>query len=158
MTKFNGRPVEILVIEDNEGDILLTQEAFKAEKIRNNIHVALDGEKAIEFLRKDSEFSDAITPDIILLDLNLPKKDGRQVLKEIKEDNNLKRIPVVIMTSSKSDQDIDKAYKLHANSYMIKPVSLEKFSEVVSAIENFWFTIVVLPDDDTSKKGSTKWN
>lgn len=147
MKQFNGKPVEILLVEDNPGDVELTREAFKQSKINNNIHVAKDGEQALDFLRKQGTFTGVTTPDIVLLDLNLPKKDGRQVLEEVKHDETLRRIPVVIMTSSKSEQDVVKTYDLHANSYLIKPVNLEKFAEVVEAIENFWFTIVVLPDN-----------
>ena len=147
MKQFNGKPVEILLVEDNPGDVELTREAFKQSKINNNIHVAKDGEQALDFLRKQGTFTGVTTPDIVLLDLNLPKKDGRHVLEEVKQDEALRRIPVVIMTSSKSEQDVVKTYDLHANSYLIKPVNLEKFAEVVEAIENFWFTIVVLPDN-----------
>jgi len=141
----NTKPIEILLVEDNEGDIILTNEAFKTCKIANIMHVARDGEQAMEFLNREGEHANATTPDLILLDLNLPKKDGKQVLKEIKENDNLKTIPVVILTSSKSEQDIVKSYGLHANSYIVKPVDLEKFIEIVDAIENFWFTVVVLP-------------
>ncbi len=152
MKSFNGKPVEILLVEDNEGDIILTREAFKDSKIANNIMVVSDGEAAMCFLRKTNGYEDAITPDLILLDINIPKKDGKQVLQEIKEDAQLRVIPTVILTSSKSEQDIVKSYGLHANSYLIKPVDLEKFFEIVSAIENFWYTVVVLPDEIEVKK------
>ncbi|PIR34041.1 MAG: response regulator [Alphaproteobacteria bacterium CG11_big_fil_rev_8_21_14_0_20_44_7] len=142
---FEGKQVEILLVEDNLGDVELTREAFKQCKITNNISVARDGEEALDFLYKRNGFEDAITPDIIFLDLNIPKKDGKQVLAEIKEDSALKRTPVVILTSSKAERDVVKTYNLHANSYLIKPVNLEKFAEVVEAIGNFWFTVVVLP-------------
>lgn len=148
----SSRPVEILLVEDNEGDVFLTQEAFRISKIANTIHVAVDGEIAMEFLRKEGKYNNSPTPDLVLLDINLPKKDGTQVLKEIKEDNLLKYIPVVILTSSRSEQDVVKSYGLHANSYLIKPVDFTKFSEIVSAIENFWFTIVVLPDEKEIEK------
>jgi len=146
------RPVEILLVEDNEGDVFLTREAFRISKIANTIHVAEDGEAAMEFLRKEGKYSNSPTPDLVLLDINLPKKDGTQVLKEIKEDDLLHFIPVVILTSSKSEQDVVKSYDLHANSYIIKPVDFNKFSEIVSAIENFWFAIVVLPDEKDIEK------
>jgi len=142
-----GKTAEILLVEDNEGDILLTFEAFKSARVSNHISAVRDGEEAIEYLHKQGQFHDAITPDIILLDLNLPKKDGRQVLQEIKQHPDLKRIPVVVLTSSKSEWDVVNTYNRHANSYIVKPVTLEKFAEVISAIENFWFTIVVLPSD-----------
>lgn len=148
MIPAKARPVEILLVEDNEGDVLLTQEAFSEAKIANHIHVAMDGAEALEFLRKEDKYSDAKTPDMVLLDLNLPKKNGKEVLEEIKKDNNLKHIPVIIMTSSKSEEDVIKTYDLHANSYVVKPVNLEKFVHIVEAIENFWFTVVVLPRDE----------
>lgn len=144
--KFNGTPAEIMLVEDNKGDILLTIEAFQEAKIHNNIHVAQDGVVAMQMLRKQPPYEAAVTPDLILLDLNLPRKDGREVLEEIKNDNELKRIPVVIMTSSKAERDIVESYNLHASSYVVKPIDLEKFCDVVRAIENFWFTVVVLPD------------
>lgn len=148
MTHFNGKPVEILLVEDNPGDVELTREAFLQCKISNSIHVARDGEEALDFLYKRGDFAEAITPDIVLLDLNLPKKDGRQVLEEIKQDENLRRTPVVILTSSQAEKDVVKTYNLHANSYLIKPVNLQRFAEVVEAIENFWFTVVVLPPNE----------
>lgn len=143
MTKV--KQIEILLIEDNEGDIFLTQKAFKSAKIANNLHIARDGEVALEMLRKQGNYSDVITPDIVLLDINLPKKDGKQVLQEIKADEILRRIPVVILTSSKAEQDVLKTYDLQANSYILKPIDLDKFQEIVQAIENFWFSVVVLP-------------
>ena len=152
MKQFNGRAAEILLVEDNAGDVLLTREAFKDAKIKNHIHVVRDGEEALAFLRKEGAYADAIAPDMVLLDLNIPKKDGKQVLKEVKEDEQLRHIPVVVMTSSKSEQDIVKTYSLHANSYIIKPVSLDQFIQVVESIENFWFTVVVLPDEDDVQK------
>ncbi|MFK8068471.1 MAG: response regulator [Gammaproteobacteria bacterium] len=137
---------EILLVEDNPGDVLLTREAFSEAKIKNNIHVAADGEEALAFLKRQEGYENVATPDLILLDLNLPKLDGREVLQAIKRDENLRRIPVVILTSSKAEQDVLKTYDLHANSYLVKPVDLEKFVEVVNAIENFWFSVVVLPE------------
>jgi CheY-like chemotaxis protein len=139
--------VEILLIEDNIGDVLLTKKAFQKSKLANNIQVAKDGEVALSMLKKEGEYAEQVTPDIILLDLNLPKKDGREVLEEIKSDKKLSHIPVVILTSSKAEKDIVETYGLHANSYIIKPVNLEKFIEIVESIENFWFTVVVFPDN-----------
>ncbi len=147
MKKFNGIAAEILLVEDNPGDVVLTQEAFKQAKINNNIHVAPDGEIALEMLYKQGEYTQLATPDIILLDLNLPKVDGREVLEKIKADDELKRIPVVVLTSSQADADILQTYDLHASSYIVKPVDLDQFSRVVESIENFWFTVVVLPSE-----------
>jgi len=145
MLKENVCPVEILLIEDNMGDVRLTQEAFKDSKILNNIHYVLDGVEAIKYLKKEAEYKDVVRPDIILLDLNLPKKSGREVLEEIKQDNNLKNIPVVILTVANSEEDILKSYSLHANCFITKPISIDKFFAVVKAIEDFWLTIVKLP-------------
>lgn len=139
------KPVDILLIEDNPGDIFLTKKAFKTCKMSNRLYVAEDGYKAISFLKKEGENKNAVTPDLILLDLNLPGKDGREILSEIKEDDNLKSIPVIILTSSEAEKDILTTYKLHANSYIVKPVDFSKFVEIVSTIENFWFSIVTLP-------------
>jgi CheY-like chemotaxis protein len=143
--KIIGKPVEILLVEDNEGDVGLIEEVFEEAKIRNNIHVAEDGEEAVLYLRGEGKFSGSPRPDIILLDLNLPKKDGREVLKEIKEDNNLKNIPVVILTTSNAEKDILRAYGLHANAYITKPLDFDQFIKVVGSIENFWLEIVNLP-------------
>jgi len=140
-----GKAVEILMVEDNPGDVRLAQEALKDAKVTNNIYVVKDGAEAMAFLRRQDKYADAVRPDLILLDLNLPKKDGREVLAEIKEDRDLKRIPVVILTISKDEEDIIKTYNLHANCYITKPVDLGQFMEVVKAIEDFWFTIVKLP-------------
>ena len=137
--------INILLVEDNLGDVRLTEEALKENKFKINLDVVNDGEEAIDFLRKQSKYANKPTPDLILLDLNLPKKDGRQVLKEIKSDPDLKFIPVAILTISKSDQDILQAYNLQANCYITKPLDLNKFIEVVRQIENFWLTIVKLP-------------
>lgn len=147
MTIKKVRPIEILLVEDNEGDVFLTKKAFEKAKIANNIHVAIDGEKAIEMLKREGEYADIPQPDIVLLDINLPKKDGKQVLAEIKEIPELKRIPVVILTSSKAEQDVVKTYDLHASSYIVKPIDLDKFHDVVTAIEDFWFSVVILPTD-----------
>lgn len=141
----NGRPIRILLVEDNLGDVLLTKEAFKSSKINNIIDVAEDGEIAMNMLRRQGEHSDYEPPDLILLDLNMPKKDGREVLAEIKADEKLKSIPVAIMTSSKAETDVVKTYKLHANCYILKPVTLDQFVDVVNSIESFWFSVVVLP-------------
>lgn len=139
------KPVDILLIEDNPGDIFLTKKAFKSCKMSNRLFVVEDGEKAISFLKKEGEFKDAVTPDIILLDLNLPGKDGREILTEIKDDEEMKKIPVIILTSSEAEIDILTTYKLHANSYIVKPVDFAKFLDIVTTIENFWFSIVKLP-------------
>lgn len=140
-----GRPIEILLVEDNPGDARLAMEALKESKIRNNIHHVEDGSRALEFLRKQGEYMDAPRPGVILLDLNLPGKDGREVLEEIKADDDLKRIPVVILTVSEDEQDILKSYNLYANCYITKPIDLDQFMKVVKSIEDFWLTIVKLP-------------
>ncbi len=142
-----GRPIEILLVEDNPGDVRLTQEALKDAKVLNKLRVVSDGVEALAFLRRQGKYAHAVRPGLILLDLNLPKMDGRKVLAEIKEDPDLKRIPVVVLTISKADEDIIKTYELHANCYITKPVDLEQFMEVVKAIENFWLTVVKLPPD-----------
>ena len=141
----SGRPVEILLVEDNPGDERLTREALKEGKVYNNFHWVKDGVEAMEFLRRQGRFKDAPRPDIVLLDLNLPKKDGREVLKEIKTDEDLKRIPVVVLTTSKAEEDVLRTYNLHANCYVTKPVDLEKFIVVVKSIDVFWLTVVTLP-------------
>jgi chemotaxis family two-component system response regulator Rcp1 len=139
------RPIEILMVEDNPGDVRLTVEALKEGKVRNNFHTVADGVEALAFLRQEGRYSEAARPDLVLLDLNLPKKNGREVLAEIKEDPELRRIPVVILTVSQAEQDIVKSYNLHANCYITKPVDLDQFLEVVKSIENFWLTVVMLP-------------
>lgn len=139
------RPIEILMVEDNPGDVRLTVEALKEGKVRNNMHTVVDGEEAMKFLRRQAPFAQAPRPDLILLDLNLPKKTGREVLTEIKADPQLRRIPVVVLTVSKSEQDILESYNLYANCYITKPVNLEQFLEVVKSIEDFWLTVVTLP-------------
>ena len=143
------KPVEILLVEDNEGDVGLVEEVFEDAKIRNTLHVAEDGEEAMLFLNKEKPFANAPTPDIILLDLNLPQKDGREVLEEIKTDDKLKRIPVVVLTTSKAEEDIVRSYDLHANSYITKPVDFDQFIRVIKSIEDFWLEVVRLP---SSKK------
>lgn len=139
------RAVEILLVEDNLGDIRLTTEVLKDAKLYNNINIAKDGVEALDFLYRRGNFHDAVRPDLILLDLNLPRKDGREVLEEIKTDPALKNIPVVVLTTSSAEQDIIKSYSLHANCYITKPVDLEQFSRIVASIEEFWFSIVKLP-------------
>jgi len=143
--KIIDKPVEILLVEDNEGDIGLIEEVFEEAKIRNTLHIAEDGEEAILFLRGEGKFSGSPRPDIILLDLNLPKKDGREVLREIKEDNHLKNIPVVVLTTSRAEKDILRSYDLHANAYVTKPLDFDQLIKVVKSIENFWLEIVKLP-------------
>jgi CheY-like chemotaxis protein len=140
-----AKPVEILLVEDNEGDIGLIEEVFEEAKIRNNLHIAEDGEEAILFLRGEGKFSGSPRPDIILLDLNLPKKDGREVLREIKEDNHLKNIPVVVLTTSIAEKDVLRSYDLRANAYVTKPLDFDQFIRVVKSIENFWLEVVKLP-------------
>jgi chemotaxis family two-component system response regulator Rcp1 len=147
-----GKQIELLLVEDNPGDVRLTQEALKDGKVLNRLHVVKDGVEALAFLRREGKYANAIRPDLILLDLNLPKKDGREVLEEIKSDLDLKRIPVVILTVSKAEEDIIRSYELHANCYITKPVDLDRFIEVVKAIEDFWFTIVKLPPKELKTK------
>ena len=140
-----GRPIEILLVEDNAGDVRLTIEALREGKVRNRLSVARDGAEAIEFLRRKGVHAGAPRPDMILLDLNLPKRDGREVLAEIKADDDLKNIPVVVLTTSSAEVDILKSYSLHANCYITKPVDLDQFVQVVKSIDDFWLTIVRLP-------------
>lgn len=139
------RPVEILLVEDNPGDVRLTEEALKEAKVRNNLNVVGDGEAALDFLYRRGRHAEAPRPDIVLLDLNLPRKNGRQVLAEVKADQELKRIPVVILTTSKAEEDILRTYDLHANCFITKPVDFEQFIRVVQSIESFWLSIVTLP-------------
>ena len=141
----DAKPVVILLVEDNPGDARLTLEALKEGKVLNELHVATDGVEAIAFLNQDGKYANAPRPDIILLDLNLPRMDGREVLAIIKKDPDFRRIPVVILTTSKAEEDIIRAYDLHANCYITKPVDLGQFLTVVNMVENFWFTIVCLP-------------
>lgn len=141
------RTIDILLVEDNEADVRLTEEVLTESKVRNNLIVANNGQEALERLRRKGRFSGSSRPDLILLDLNLPVKDGREVLAQIKEDPDLKRIPVVILTTSKAEEDILKTYNLHANCYITKPVDLEQFVTVVRYIEDFWLAIVKLPPD-----------
>ncbi|MEW6333823.1 MAG: response regulator [Thermodesulfobacteriota bacterium] len=141
------QPIEILLVEDNPGDVDLTRDALENSKIKNRLHVVDNGEAAMAFLRRGGAYADAPRPDLVLLDLNLPRKDGREVLAEIKTDEHLKRIPVVILTTSKDEEDILKSYNLHANCYITKPIDIHQFFKVVKSIEDFWFTIVKLPPD-----------
>ena len=136
---------EILLVEDNVGDIELTKEAFRDAKFRNNLHITMDGDEALDYLHKRNGHEDAVTPDIILLDLNLPGTDGREVLEQVKDDNKLKRIPTIVLTSSSAERDVIGSYDLHANCYIVKPVSAAKFIDVVHHIEDFWIDIVCLP-------------
>ncbi len=140
-------PIDILLVEDNPGDARLTREALAYSKIRNTLHHARDGEEALAFLRREGPYAHVPQPDLILLDLNLPRRDGREVLDEIKRDARLKHIPVVILTSSQAEEDILRSYRLHANCFITKPVDFEQFTKVVNGIEAFWFTIVRLPPE-----------
>jgi two-component system, chemotaxis family, response regulator Rcp1 len=141
----DAAPIEVLLVEDSPGDVRLTREAFKDAKVHINMHVASDGAKAMAFLKREGEYATAPRPDLILLDLNLPRKDGREVLEEIKEDPILKTIPVVVLTTSSSEADVLRSYQLHANCYITKPVGLEGFLTVVKSIDSFWLSVVRLP-------------
>ena len=150
MSVYNGC-IQVLLVEDNPGDVRLTKEALKEGKLLNQLTVVGDGVEALSFLRKEGVYADAPQPELILLDLNLPKKDGREVLAEIKADPNLRRIPVVVLTTSSSEEDILKIYDLHANCYITKPVDLEQFMGVVKSIEDFWVSVVKLPSHEAAK-------
>ena len=141
----HARPAEILLVEDSPTDILLAKEALRFSKVYNNLHTVMDGVEAMEFLRKEGQYANVPSPDIILLDLNMPRMDGREVLKEIKSDEHLKFIPVVVLTTSEDEIDVLKAYGLHANCYIVKPVDFMKFVDVLKTIEVFWFVVVKLP-------------
>ena len=141
----NPVPIEILLVEDNPGDARLTQEALRDARVLNSLHIAVDGVEALAFLRHEGAYADAPRPDIVLLDLNLPRKSGPEVLAEIKGDANLRRIPVIILTSSRDQEDILRSYDLHANAYIAKPVEFQDFLAVVNSLEEFWLTIVRLP-------------
>ena len=143
------KPIDILMVEDSPTDVLLAKEALDHAKMLNRLYVVEDGAEVMAYLRREGKHAGATRPDLILLDLNLPKKDGREVLAEIKADENLKLIPVVVLTTSKAEEDILKAYGLHANCYITKPMNFERFTEVVHAIQDFWFTIVTLPPGGT---------
>ncbi len=146
MTEHNLiKPIEILLVEDNLADVRLTQEALKEEKLLNSLSIVTDGVEAMAFLHREGAYAHAVRPDLVLLDLNLPRKDGREVLQEIKNDPELKTIPVVVLTISKAEKDILETYNLHANCYIVKPLNLDQFSNVVKSIQDFWLTIVKLP-------------
>ena len=145
MTPHTSRPIQILLVEDSPSDVKLTFEALKQAKVANLVSHVEDGVQAMEFVRRQGQYSQSPRPDLILLDLNLPRKDGREVLKELKEDPSLRSIPVVVLTTSKAEQDVLRSYQLHANCYVTKPVNFERFLEVVQSIENFWLTVVALP-------------
>lgn len=139
--------IEVLLVEDSPSDARLTQEAFKDGKIRNNLTLVTDGAEAMAYLKREGKYADALRPDLVLLDLNLPKMDGREVLRRIKTDEDLKTIPVVILTTSEAEQDVVKAYEYHANCYIRKPVDLARFLEIITVVENFWLTVVKLPPE-----------
>jgi CheY-like chemotaxis protein len=143
-----SKPIDILLVEDNPADVRLTQEAMHDAKVRNTLHVVSNGMEALAFLRQTGKYGEALHPDLILLDLNLPQMSGSEVLEQIKADEKLRRIPVVVLTTSPAEQDIVKSYNLHANAYVVKPVDLEQFIVVVRSIESFWLEIVRLPQDE----------
>jgi CheY-like chemotaxis protein len=138
-------PIEVLLVEDDPGDVLMTQEAFEEHKVRNNLTVVNDGTEAIAYLRREGQYADAARPDLVLLDLNLPRRDGREVLAEIKSDPDLRQIPVVVLTTSQADEDIVRSYQLHANAYVTKPVDFDRFIAVVRQIDEFFVSVVKLP-------------
>jgi CheY-like chemotaxis protein len=142
---YPGPPIEVLLVEDDPGDVLITREAFEEHGVGNRLHVVSDGVEALAYLRGEEPYTDAVRPDLILLDLNLPRRDGRQVLEEIKNDARLRSIPVVILTTSKLDEDILRSYELHANAYVAKPVDLDQFMKAVRQIDNFFVSVVQLP-------------
>lgn len=144
--RFNGAAAEILLVEDNPADARLTEETFRDSRVCNNLHHVSDGVQAMKFLRRQNGYSEAPRPDLILLDLNMPKKDGREVLAELKQDPELSRIPVVVLTTSEAEKDVLKSYNLHANCFVTKPVDFEKFQELIRVIGQFWFMVVTLPD------------
>ena len=150
-SRVSGEPIEILLVEDNPADVRLMQEGLKETKLHNSINVVYDGVEAMAFLRREGNYASTPRPDLILLDLNLPKKDGREVLQEIKSDKQLRQIPVVVLTCSEAEQDIVRAYDSHANCYITKPADFDQFVKVVRSIEDFWFTIVRLPTDGNER-------
>lgn len=139
--------IEVLLVEDDPGDVVITQEALAESKLMNTLHVATDGEQALRFLRREGEFADAPRPGLILLDLNLPRVDGHEVLRHVKDDPDLRRIPVVVLTTSQAEEDIVRSYDLHANAYVSKPVDFDRFLEVVRQIDSFYISVVSLPSD-----------
>jgi CheY-like chemotaxis protein len=143
--KHHGTPIEVLLVEDDPGDVLMTQEAFEEHKVRNRLAVVSDGAEALSYLRREPPFEDAVRPDLILLDLNLPRRDGREVLEEIKKDDELRQIPVVVLTTSAADEDILRSYQLHANAYVTKPVDFDQFITVIRRIDEFFVSVVKLP-------------
>jgi CheY-like chemotaxis protein len=145
MTDQPVRPIEVLLVEDDEGDVLMTREALAEGKVLNRLNVVNDGVEAVDYLRRAGEYDDASRPDLILLDLNLPKKDGRQVLEEVKSDEDLRRIPVIVLTTSAADEDILRSYNLHANAYVTKPVDFDRFVDVIRQIDDFFISVVRLP-------------
>ena len=145
MTQLDAQPIEVLLVEDDPGDVLMTREAFQEHKLRNSLHVVNNGADAMLFLRKEGEYADSPTPDLILLDLNLPRMDGREVLAAIKADDALRRIPVVVLTTSDAEGDVLRSYNLHANAYVAKPVDFEQFVQVVRQVDEFFLTVVRLP-------------
>ena len=148
MTPFEAgevRPIQILLVEDDPGDVLITKEALEHSKVANALHCAANGEEALAFLRREGPFADAVVPDLILLDLNLPRVDGREVLAQVKDDPALRRIPVVVLTTSQAEEDVLRSYDLHANAYVTKPVDFERFVQVVQQVDEFFFTVVRLP-------------
>jgi len=147
MSSRAGDPVEILLAEDNPGDVKLTRKALEEGKLTNNLHVVTDGVEAMAYLREDGEYEGRARPDLILLDLNMPRMDGRAVLEEVKDDDDLKRIPVVVLTSSEAEEDVAKSYELHANAYLTKPVDFDGFLEIVGSLEEFWLEVVKLPPE-----------
>lgn len=147
MTDTQAEPVEILLAEDNPGDAKLTRKALEQGNIINNLHVVTDGVEALEYLRQEGEYADKPRPDLMLLDLNMPRKDGREVLEDIKTDADLRRIPVVVMTSSEAEEDIVQSYDLHANAYLTKPIDFDGFLDVVGTIEEFWLSVVKMPPE-----------
>ena len=140
-----GQPIEVLLVEDDPGDVLLIREAFEFNKVHNNLHVVNDGEQALEYLRKQGPHAEANRPDLVLLDLNLPRKDGREVLAEVKQDPELRTIPIVVLTTSEAEEDVLKSYQLHANAYVTKPVDFERFVSIVRQIDDFFVSVVRLP-------------
>jgi CheY-like chemotaxis protein len=143
--KAAGTPIEVLLVEDDPGDIVLIQEAFEFNKVHNNLNIVHDGEQAIAFLRREGEYADATRPDLVLLDLNLPRKDGREVLQEVKSDEDLRTIPIVVLTTSEAEEDVLRSYQLHANAYVTKPVDFDRFVSIVRQIDEFFVSVVRLP-------------